>query len=211
MFDLKVTMSNKEKDKISWPSWVTAIATIILVIVTALYVHLLYSQNKLQQDPILKINPNKWSIKGKDIGIFDLSIQNTGISDVTNVRIFEDYFIVVKNEYLTLYRIGPYAVTSDQKIDSIDRGEEKTFQINFSNLMSQIDNIYTSNDMNGTKYRIVKIKTKFEREIDKKEFSFDTFYVIAGHGDMLLSKDQRNTSPQEFAAPWVQIEEILGN
>ena len=93
---------NRIKDGINVLSpLITAIATVALVIVTIIYVGLLHNQNALQQDPIIKINPNEWNIKGESRGIFNLTLYNTGISDVSNIRIFEgrpnDMFFFIYN------------------------------------------------------------------------------------------------------------------
>ncbi|MBL7198058.1 MAG: hypothetical protein ISS47_08155 [Candidatus Omnitrophica bacterium] len=187
---------------------ITALATIALVIVTIIYVRLLYNQNALQQDPILKINPNEWSIKGKSQGVFNLTLYNTGVSDVSNIRIFEDYFVPATDNPLALYRVGSYVVIEDQRIDFLEKGKNAVFQIQFKNILEQMTELLK--DKKGNQYRIVRLKIKFNREIDKKEFSFNQFYIIAGSGDMLVGEDERGTLGLGVI-PLEQIKRTLGN
>ncbi len=65
-------------------------------------------------------------------------------------------------------------------------------------------------DKRGNQYRIVKIKVKFSRDIDKKEFVINKFYIIGGGDYALFSEDKRGTSGFEMI-PIEQIKRILGN
>lgn len=175
---------------------ITAIATIALVWatislakITENYTDLLYEQNILQQDPILKISPNKWSIRGESEGVFNLELCNTGISDVSNIKIFEDYFIPATDNPLSLSRIGIYNSIENQKIDFLQKGESVTFKINFQDTLEEMSELLQNKK--GDKYKIVRLRIKFDREIDKKEFCFNQFYIIAGHRDVLIGEDER--------------------
>ena len=67
----------------------TALATIALVIVTIMYIRMLNEQVKIQQDPILKINPNDHFINSDIPGIFELCVYNTGVTGAVTVPSLE--------------------------------------------------------------------------------------------------------------------------
>lgn len=196
---------------------ITAIATVALVCatmslveITKNYTDLLYNQSILQQDPILKISPNKWSIRGESEGAFNLELYNTGISDVSNIRIFEDYFIPATDNPLSLSRIGIYNVTEDQKIDFLQEGESIIFKIDFKDTLKEMSELLQNK--RGDKYKIIRLRVKFDREIDKKEFCFSQFYVIAGHGDVLIGEDKRGLRElTETTISFNLIKRILGS
>ena len=184
-------------------------ATMSLVEITKNYTDLLYEQSILQQDPILKISPNKWSIRGESEGVFNLELCNTGISDVSNIRIFEDYFIPATDNPLSLSRVGIYNVTEDQKIDFLQKGKSVAFKINFKDTFEEMSELLQNKK--GDKYKIVRLRVKFDREIDKREFYFSQFYVIAGHGDVLIGEDERGLRElTETTISFNLIKRILG-
>ncbi len=200
---------NRIKDWIAvFSPLMTTIATVALVIVTICYVHLLYNQNALQQDPILKVNPGEPYIKGKSPGNIELTLHNTGISDISNICIFEDYFIPAQDNPLALYRLGMYTVKEDSKIKYLKRGERTTFRMRFDHLLDEMTKFLK--DKKGDQYRIVRIKIIFNRDLDKKEFKTIKFYVIAGDGEMLMTEDERGTISFGII-PFEEIRRILDN
>ncbi len=78
--------------------WIISISTVVLVIITGVYVILTHKtltetrrQAALTQDPVIRVLPEE-DVKG-EIAKFDLEIANTGIADVSDVRIYEGYFV----------------------------------------------------------------------------------------------------------------------
>ncbi len=203
-----MTRINKFKDWINiFSPLITAVATVALVVVTICYVNLLQKQTALHEDPILKINPNEWSIAGESPGVFTLKIYNTGVSDVRNVRIYQDCFVPIADSPLVISKVGNYLLTPDQTISDLQSGESTKLRIEFGELLPEMANLLTSKK--GNQYRMLRLRIRFNRKIDEKEFSSDQFYIIAGHGDVLLSEDQRNAMEISLI-PIQQIRRVLG-
>jgi hypothetical protein len=204
-----MTRINKFRDWINTLSpLITAAATVALVWVTICYVNLLQKQTALHDDPILKVNPNEWSIASESSGVFMLKLCNTGVSDVRNIKVYRDCFVPIADSPLTFCRVGNYLLTPDQTVTELRSGDNAKLRIDFDNLLLDMASILSSKK--GNQYRILRLRVKFDRTIDEKEFSFDQFYIIAGHGDVLLAEDQRNAM-QFRPIPIQQIKHVLGS
>jgi hypothetical protein len=177
--------------------WITGISTLVLVIITAIYVILTQQmlretkrQVSLAQDPVVRIVPEE-GIKG-EVGFFELYVLNSGISDLTDVRIYEDYFVsmTVEDGPITLHRFGSFSVKPNTLIPSLKGGEKKTFSIDFRSIQGRMSEFYAS-DVKGHRMMIVRLLVKFRRSDDGKEFSHSKAYIILGHCDQLLDHDER--------------------
>ena len=103
-------------DKPKVTDWITGISTIVLVVITTIYVcftHRMLSQGQSQlalaKDPVVTVEP-EGQVEGK-VGQFTLTLRNLGLSDLHNVRIYEDYFVSLtpSGEPITLTRFGGYS------------------------------------------------------------------------------------------------------
>lgn len=161
------------------------------------------------QDPILKINPDDWSISSKRPGSFEFTLCNTGISDVSDIQIFGNYFIPAQDTPLTLYSLpARYNMLADTTISSLEKGEKTLFQINFKQLPSDMTKLYENKK--GMLYTIVRLKIKFNRAEDKKEFETSKYYQVGGNGEILFSEDNRGTN-SSIEVPIREIKRMLGD
>jgi len=131
-----------------------------------------------------------------EIGLFNISIKNFGISDVKNVEIFDDYFVArtPKDGPTTLYRIGVVSTMASINIPSINSNESKEFTLDFRNISKQLSDFYISPEVKGQRMKIVRLLINFERAVDDKKFEYKKAYIIAGHGDFLLDHSNRGIS-----------------
>lgn len=186
-----------------------------MVLVTGYYVHLtskMLQENRKQvevmQKPTVRIFPDSM-VKG-EIGLFTLSISNTGLSDVTNIGIYEDYFVSItsKEKSTIFYPFGPL-LTPKTVIQSLKRGKTKDFQINFKNGYKNMEKFY-NNNVSGSRMRIVRLTVRYERKVDGKKFSLLKAYLIAGSGDALFDQSERGMTNPYFPITFDQIKALLG-
>ncbi len=205
--------SHSEKPKIT--DWIMGISTSILVVITAIYVIFSYQilqdgrrQLSLAQDPVIRILPE--DDVAAEVGSFELSISNQGLSDLSKIRIYEDYFVSLtpKGGPITLHRFGMFSVKPNTVIPTLHRGSTKRFTISFKSILENMKN-FDNSDEKGHRMRIARLLVKFRRNIDGKEFSYSKAYVIAGHGDYLLDHDERGiTFPG--GPSFADIKNVLG-
>lgn len=186
----------------------TALATIALVVVTIVYIWILNEQVKIQQDPILKINPTDHFIHSEIRGIFELCVYNTGVTDISNIRIFEDYFVAVQDNPIVLHRIGVYATAENQRIEFIKSGKNKKFQLNFAHLLDEFQTVRKDKE-GGMKYQILRLKIRFNRDVDKKEFIINKYYYITYGETALTVEDQRGLNIP-YILNFDEVKNILG-
>jgi len=190
--------SNSDKPKIT--DWIMGISTVMLVFITMTYVVFTYQilkdgrrQLPLAQDPVIRIVPED-DVVG-EVGSFELSISNQGLSDLSRMRIFEDYFVSLtpKGGPIKLHRFGLFSVKPDTVIPTLNRGDTKNFRISFKSIDKDMTDLFHS-DEKGHRMKIARLLVKFRRNVDGKEFSYSKAYVIAGNGNYLLDHDERGMS-----------------
>lgn len=124
-------VDGSDKPKIT--DWITGISTVILVIITMVYVFLTHrmlnqgqSQLALSQDPVIVVEPAE-DAQG-EAGEFNLTLRNLGLSEVHDVRIYEDYFVSLtpKGGPIRLTRFGMFSVKSDSVIPELARIHPQT-------------------------------------------------------------------------------------
>lgn len=195
--------------------WIISLATVVLAIITGIYIFLTYQtlteirrQAALTQDPIIRVLPEE-DVKG-DIARFDLKLMNTGVADVYDVRIYEDYFISLTPPQgpITLNRFGAMVLKPDTHIPSLKRGEKRAFKLESPEVHKRMTEFYVS-EIKGHRMMIVRLLLKYRRLDDGKEFKTSKAYVIAGHGDVLIDYDERSiSSPGEPS--FSEIKQVLG-
>jgi len=195
--------------------WIISISTVVLVIITGVYVVLTHKtltetrrQVALTQDPIIRVFPEE-DVKG-EIAKFNLEIANTGIADVSDVRIYEDYFVSLTTPQgpITLNRFGAMVTKPDTHISSLARGEKRSFNLEFRDVHKMMTEFYTS-EIKGHRMMIVRLLLKYRRAEDGKEFKSSKGYIIAGHGDLLIDYDERGIS-NPAGPSFSQIKQVLG-
>lgn len=197
--------------------WITSLSTVVLVIITGIYVVLSHEiltetrrQVALTQDPVIRVLPEE-AVEG-DIAKFDLEVINTGVPDVSDVRIYEDYFVSLTPPQgpITLTRFGltGNGPKTDLQIANLKRGEKRAFKLEFPEIHKNMTEFYLS-EIKGHRMMIVRLLLKYRRSDDGKEFKTAKAYIIAGHGDALFDYDERGISSP--AGPsFSEIKRVLG-
>jgi hypothetical protein len=193
--------------------WIISIATVVLVIITAIYVVLTYSlleetrkQAVLTQDPVIRILPEE-DVHG-DRARFDLEVSNTGIGDVSDLKIYEDYFIVFKSEErgIIFHKIGFMMVKPNEHILSLKRGEKQAFKLEFSEDHERMVELWEDESMKGGRMMIVRLKITYRRAEDGKKFVTSKIYGIDLSGTFLIDYDERGLPP--FPSGNISLSEI---
>lgn len=165
----------------------------------------------LQEDPVLNIIPENevTSVDGK----FELSIINKGMSDVIALEIYEDYFLVCgeKKSSIQLYRPGIFSIKPNDTIKSIAKGEDKEFQINFTDILNDMQKFFGDPNVKGQKMMVARIKVNFIRKIGGKRFSYTKIFIIAAGGKVLVDYDtSRDFQPDPIIFSFDDVKRMLG-
>ena len=175
------------------PVFVTGIALIVSFV--ALNVsfagrRIAETQLILAATPIISIEPSE-NVKG-EVGVFGLSIKNLSLVELQGIGIYEDYFVSLTPESGTvkLFRFGSFSTNPNSSIPQLKPNEEKGFEINFKSIYGKMSQFYRS-EIKGHRMKIARLRIRFQRKIDGKEFIQSKAYIITGHGDSLLDYDER--------------------
>jgi hypothetical protein len=138
----------------------------------------------LTQKPEVQILPRQ--IVNGDLGAFTLRVLNSGVVDLVDLEISEEYF-VARNTKEPIQPIWRAKVAPNSTIKALRAGEEETFDIDFSYLYAQAP------DVGEVPMRILKLAFSYRREIDDAEFSTSKLYWITGNSDSLTDFDELGT------------------
>ncbi len=164
-------------------------------------------QSILSQDPLIAIFPEK--IIKADNRIFEISIKNTGVPDISNVRIYVDYFVAIKdkNNSVTLNRPGGISDEPDHHIYRLFRGASATINLDLNTADKRISEAYPNYLTNGS-VRVLRLLIKFQRGLDEKEFNLTKVYNIVAGTVALFDLDDRGIKPPPPFAPAISYDEI---
>jgi len=165
-------------------------------------------QTALVQNPVVRVLPEE-EVYG-EVAKFDLEIKNTGIADVGDLKIYEDYFVSLTppKGLITFNRFGLIILKPDKIIPVLNRGESQPFQIEFRDVHKQMTQFYLS-EVKGPRMMVARLLIKYRRLEDGKEFRTSKAYVIAGHGDLMLDYDERGVS-SPGGPTFSDIKQVLG-
>jgi hypothetical protein len=138
----------------------------------------------LTQEPVVQILPRQ--VASGDVGAFTFRVLNSGVVNVVDFEIFEEYF-VAKNTKELIQPVGRANINPNSTIDALRAGEEEAFGIDFSHLYEQMA------DANKAPMGILKLSFAYRRKIDGREFSKSKLYWITGNGDSLTDFDALGT------------------
>jgi hypothetical protein len=165
----------------------------------------------LQEAPVVKILPDG-IVKGTE-GSFELSIENSGLSDVVDIEIYEDYFVALGliNKPIKLYRFGMFSIKPNTEIKYLPKNKAEKFRIEFKKTLDDMSQFYRDNSIKGQRMMIARIKINLVRQIDGKKFSHAKAFIIAGNGDTLVDYDtSREIKGDIIAYSFDDVKEILG-
>jgi hypothetical protein len=195
--------------------WITSVATVVLAIITVIYVCLTYKiltetrrQVALTQNPIVTILPEE-NVEGEEAK-FNLDLVNTGVTDVYDIRIYEDYFgcLTPPQGPTTFHKFGVMIMAPNTHIPSLKQGEKCAFKLEFHEIYKEMAAFWQS-DIKAFKMTIVRLLVKYKRSGDGKEFRTYKAYIIALGGSLLLDHDERGIT-MPVGPSYSQIKQVLG-
>jgi tetratricopeptide (TPR) repeat protein len=139
----------------------------------------------LTQEPVVQILPRR--VVSGDVGAFTFRLLNSGVVNVVDFEISEEYFAATDTKEL-IQPVGRANINPNRTINALRAGKEATFDINFSYLYEQIA------DVDKAPKKILKLSATYRREIDSTEFSTSRLYWITGNGDSLTEFDALSTA-----------------
>jgi len=208
--------SEQPTNKPKITDWISGISTVILVIITSIYVYLTFdlvkhSENEfsLSQDPVIEIIPSE-DVEGKE-GDFKLWLRNLGLSAVKEIEIYEDYFVSLtpNGKNIQLYRFGPFITGPNSIIHYLASNDSTSFKISFKDFHKDMTDFYTS-DLKGHRMMIARLQINYRRALDGKAYSMSKAYIIAGHGDFLIDYNTKREIKFKDMPTFNEIKSILG-
>jgi len=162
------------------------------------------NQLALSQEPSIRVVPEK-TVKGNDIASFRLSLKNAGLSNISDIEIYEDYFVAQKlpDKPVLLYRFGIFSIQPNHIISAIKKGQIKDFQIEFKEPHKQMLDFFLS-DTKGFKTKLLRLIVRYKRDIDGREFSLSKVFFIDFSGKFLLDSYPRGVEQEFFPAEEVK-------
>jgi len=182
---------------------VTATALSVMAIIISCQANKIASyQLALSQEPAVRVVPEKM-VKGNEVASFVLSLKNAGLSDIVDIEIYEDYFVLpnLPDRSVSLHRFGIFSTQPNHVISSVKKGQTKDFQIEFKETHKQMLEFISG--ANGFKMKILRLIIRYKREIDGREFSFSKVFFIDLSGKFLL-----DSYPKGFKDEFFPIEEV---
>lgn len=152
----------------------------------------------LSNDPVLKLN----LVENDKFNLFSFTFQNTGTSDINIKEICEDYF------FNTTYAYGTSGSSNIYKLDQeIDKRSIHNVSINLMDSLYNIEQFKNSLNKEIPQTLILRIKIKYSRIIDQKQFEFNQYYIlmknIAEEGKYEL------IDPEKFRDPNIDIHKYI--
>lgn len=190
-------------------------STLVLAILTGIYVSLTKTmldevgkQTVLASPAVLTLEP-EFQVKGKP-GIFDLEIRNRGLSEVSDIQLDEDYYVLIapKDGPRQYVVAGVLIALPNKTWESLKPRESISFKLDFTKELEQMNRIYLDKSSPGTRMSIARFTIRFRRAVDGKEFVAKKAYIIAGDGSALF--DHERDMPRAFGPTWKEVKRDLG-
>jgi hypothetical protein len=127
-------------------------------------------------DPVVHIEPENallWSTKpGQSLGVFELTLVNTGPEDIDTIRAEQFYFLAEKTEDLVLKTLS-HAVSVE--MPPLKTKDGASFRLDFRPYRSLARELMVN--FHGPSLLGVKVLLRFRRSADRKEFSVTRGYA----------------------------------
>ncbi|MBL7131433.1 MAG: hypothetical protein ISS45_08555 [Candidatus Omnitrophica bacterium] len=196
-----------EKNKIFFETFAAISLSIMALLLSCTQSKIARHQLILSENPRILIEPSE-TVKGS-IGEFELSIRNPSLAELYDIRIYEDYFVTMTLEdgSIKLARIGIFITKPNTTIQQLKPNKKESFMINFKSIIEDMEDFYR--ERKGLHMRIARLKIKYRRKLDGKEFIQTKAYIIGGHGDYLFDYDERGIRTP-ITLSFEDIKNILG-
>ena len=131
-------------------------------------------------DPVIHIEPEHGMIHsnagGQTISVFDLRLVNTGLEDIAAPDVVQDYFIAERGPEIVIKDLGGTPVLNH--IPALKRKQAAQLRLDFREHVPIMHEI--ASNFNGPTLSGVRIRVRFRREADGKEFEITRTYAVFG-------------------------------
>ncbi len=164
-----------------------------------------------QIDPVIHIEPEvgfKKSDKGTN-GIFTLTLENSGLVDVSHVEIFNDFFVAQKQPDLVLTRIGGFSTLPDMQISHLKSRASANFKVDLSKVIGLMWTFAAKSNLPSV--LCVRVMVKYRRAVDGKEYKLARGYGVAGpEAQLLYTLDARGIGmPPDIRDKVLTLDEVI--
>lgn len=164
-----------------------------------------------QIDPVIHIEPEvglKKSDKGTN-GIFTLTLENSGLVDVSHVEILNDFFVAQKQPDLVLTRIGGFSILPDIQISYLKSRARANFKVDLSKVIGLMWTFAAKSNLPNV--LCVRVMVKYRRAVDGKEYKLARGYGVAGpNGELLYTPDARGIGmPPDIRDEVLTLDEVI--
>jgi len=185
----KITQNKKESllDKVQkYNGAIIAVATIISLFTTLMFVLLTYNLLLTSTDPQIELlgsisntTSKKYHITAEKPGIFGFILKNEGINDIKDIEIYVDLLHQSFDGKYTLPEV--WQTLPIKEIEYVKSGSETNFQINLNDKLQYLTE--------GEGFRLVNIRINYKRDFDGKVFFYDRTYNLTENNNDLLDND----------------------
>ena len=164
-------------------------------------------------DPIVHLEPEQgpiWSTNppGQRIGAFTLSFHNTGLEDITNINVSQDYFVAEKSKDIIIKRAGGMLIPNVMP-EVLASKEKQPIEIDLGDHIDVLNEVADS--FKGPSLRGVKVTVRFRRRADGKDFSIVRMYGIIGpKGEgLMMVGDAGDPAPIPLRNQFLTLSELV--
>jgi len=172
------------------------IVGIILVSGANVPIYMLNADGEEKQiyEPILRVDHEAF-VQWRDQSAFDLLLVNSGLADVENIRIYEDWYVAVKTDTVILVRFGVFLILPNTTLDNLPSKTETPFTITLpAAVYDRMSKFYRA--QKGPRMEAVNLVIKYRRTVDGKEFmKHKLFLVTSGDPPLLINYDSSGAGP----------------
>ncbi|MCX5678935.1 MAG: hypothetical protein NTY76_07535 [Candidatus Omnitrophica bacterium] len=196
-----------EKNKIFFETVAAIALSLMALLVSCTQSEIARNQLVLSGNPIILIEPSD-TVKGS-IGEFKISVKNISMAELYDIRIYEDYFVTMaqENGSINLVSVGAFITKPNLVIPQLKPNNREDITINCKLIIKNMKELYREHK--GVEMRIARIRIKYCRKLDGKEFMQTKAYIIAGQGDFLIDYDERGIRTP-MTPSFEDIKNILG-
>jgi len=171
------------------------------------------SQRNPLQDPVLHFEPERdvvWSTRadlGQKIGIFDISLHNTGLEDVDVMELSKKYFLAQRGKEIIIKNIRDVTENSKLFIKSKNR---LPIHLDFNPYLDTIREV-AGNFTEGPSRAGVYIVARCRRHADGKDFTFSKAYGIFNfQGPALFTEGSTmDVLPIDIRSQFLTLHEVI--
>lgn len=196
-----------EKNKIFFETIAAILLSTMALSVSCTQSKIARNQLILSENPRIIIEPSE-DVKGS-VGEFKLFVRNVSLAELYDIRIYEDYFVTMTQEddSISLARMGAFITKPNSIIPQLKPNKRESFTINFKSIIENMNEFYREHK--SYQMRIVRLKVKYSRKLDGKEFMQTKAYIIAVGDSILIDYDERGIR-NPVAPSFEDIKNILG-